>query len=225
MLARAMKMAGLGGLFLMGGGAGHVVAQTLELKSVQAAVLTNGERDHFVAAHNAARKAVGIERVAWSDEVADVALDSLSQQKDRIIDKAKEGWKTKEIVLPEHRMDNKYGENIAGWASSTVDARRVPGAERAVTYWLHEKAAFDKLNASGSYKFGDEVGKKETDSDGREILVVVGHYTAIVWKATTHLGAAKLTFTLSDDRGAIRNYVAVVCNYDPAGNIEGEKPF
>jgi hypothetical protein len=55
--------------------------------------------------------------------------------------------------------------------------------------------------------------------------VVVGHYTQVVWKGTTHLGAARLTLQLADDRGNVRTYVAIVCNYDPAGNINGEKPF
>lgn len=210
----------LTGLLVLGFGASQADAQTVDLKSVQLTVLKGGERNRFVAAHNAARKAVGVDPLAWSDELSEVALDSLDRQKDQLIEKAKEGWANGRVVLPEHRLDDQYGENIAGWAGS-----KVPGAERAVTWWLEEKAAFDKLNASGSYQFGDEAEKTEIDSEGNERPVVVGHYTQMVWKATRQLGAAKLSFQLADDRGTVRTYVAVVCNYDPAGNINGQKPF
>ncbi|HUE74801.1 MAG TPA: CAP domain-containing protein [Pirellulaceae bacterium] len=208
------------GLLVMGLDAGQEEAPTVELKSVELTALKNAEKDRFLAAHNAARKAVGVDPLAWSDELGQVALDWLNEQKDPLIEKAKEGWKERRIVLPDHRTDDQYGENIAGWAGS-----KAAGAERAVTWWLAEKGAFDKLNADGSYQFGDEKGKTEIDAAEKERPIVVGHYTQIVWKGTTHLGAAKLTFQLEDDQGTVRTYVVIVCNYDPAGNIRGEKPF
>jgi pathogenesis-related protein 1 len=215
-----MMRACLISLLVMGLGASQAEAQTARLESVKLTALKNAEKDRFLAAHNAARKAVGVDPLAWSDELSQVALDTLDKQKDQLIEKAKEGWAEGQIVLPDHRKDDKFGENIAGWAGN-----KVPGAERAMTWWLSEKAAFDKLNVNGSYKFGDEKGKTEIDAEGNERPVVVGHYTAIVWKDTAHLGAAKLTFQLADDRGTVRTYVAIVCNYDPAGNIDGDKPF
>src|SRR5262245_49115648 len=92
-------------------GAGQLAAQTVEPKSVQLLPLQGAERERFAAAHNAARKAVGVAPLAWSDELSKVALESLADQKDRLIEKAKAGWATKTIVLPEHRSDYKYGEN------------------------------------------------------------------------------------------------------------------
>jgi pathogenesis-related protein 1 len=219
MPAKLMMAAGLIG-FALSCAARQTAAQTIELKSVELTVLTSGEREKFLAAHNVARKAVGVEPLAWSDELGEVARQWLGEQQDQLIDKAKEGWAEGRIVLPDHRPDDKYGENIAGWAG-----RNVPGAERVVTWWLEEKKAFDKLNADGEYKFGDEKDKTETDAEGNEKPNVVGHYTQIVWRSTSHLGAAKLTFQLVDDEGHVRTYVAIVCNYDPAGNISGEKPF
>ncbi len=220
MRSRITTCACLMGLVVMGLGASQPEAPTVELRSVKLTALENAERDRFVAAHNAARKAVEVDPLAWSDELGQVALDWLAEQKDKLIAEAKEGWEERRIVLPDHSTDDKYGENIAGWAGS-----RPAGAERAVTGWLAEKGAFDKLNADGSYKFGDEKGKTETDAAGKEGPIIVGHYTQIVWKGTTHLGAAKLTFRLADDRGNERTYVAIVCNYNPAGNINGVKPF
>ena len=208
------------GLLVICLGASRGEAQDINLRSVELTVLENAEQDRFLTAHNAARKAVGVEPLVWSDELSQVALDSLKAQMDQLIDEAKEGWAQRRIALPEHRMDNQYGENIAGWAGS-----KAASAERAVAWWLSEKSAFDKLNADGSYEFGDEQGQMETDAAGKETPIVVGHYTQIIWKDTTHLGAAKLTFQLADDRGEVRTYVAIGCNYDPPGNIRGQKPF
>jgi hypothetical protein len=72
---------------------------------------------------------------------------------------------------------------------------------------------------------GDEEGKTEKDALGNERPIIVGHYTAIVWRATTHIGAAKLSFELMDEQGKKRSYEAIVCNYNPPGNRQGEKPY
>ena len=215
----------LAGFVVLGCGVSHVEAQTVELKSVQLTALAGVEKDRFVAAHNAARKAVGVEPLAWSDELSKVALESLRQQEEELIGEANKGWMERKIVLPEHREDNEYGENIAGWGGSRIGGNNIPGAERAVAWWLEEKAAFDKLNAEGTYKFGDEEGKTEKDAGGNEQPIVVGHYTQIVWRTTTHVGAAKLAFQLTDERGVVRTYVAVISNYSPPGNVNDEKPF
>lgn len=45
---------------------------------------------------------------------------------------------------------------------------------------------------------------------------VCGHYTQIVWKNTTQVGCAV---------GKVRDEVYWVCNYDPAGNYVGQKPY
>ena len=43
-----------------------------------------------------------------------------------------------------------------------------------------------------------------------------GHYTQVVWKDTTHVGCAKTE---------CKGNIIVVCNYDPAGNVLGQKPY
>ncbi|MEI6705520.1 MAG: CAP domain-containing protein [Methylococcales bacterium] len=43
-----------------------------------------------------------------------------------------------------------------------------------------------------------------------------GHYTQMVWRDTAQLGCAKV---------ACNSGVVVVCNYDPAGNFIGKKPY
>jgi pathogenesis-related protein 1 len=195
-------------------------SQTIDLKSSTLTVLTAAERDHFLTAHNTARAKVGVAPVRWSDDLSQHALESLRQQQDALIDAAKEGWKDALAVLPEHTVDSNYGENIAGWFGT-----KARSAEYAVELWLGEKTAFDKLNADGGYHVGDEQDQIETDDSGNERPIVVGHYTAIVWKATTHIGAAKLTFELVDDQKNTRRYSAIICNYNPSGNRLGQKPY
>src|SRR5262245_49295031 len=155
------------------GVASQVSAQTIELRSVEVSRLNGAERERFVAAHNAARRSVGVEPVQWSDELGNEALQSLATQKDALITQAKDEWSKGRAVLPQHRIDSHLGENIAGW----VGGRRT-SAEMAVAFWLREKVAFEKLNAIAPYRVGDEKDKAEKDASGNELPIVVGHYTA-----------------------------------------------
>lgn len=43
------------------------------------------------------------------------------------------------------------------------------------------------------------------------------HYTQVVWKESTRVGCAKVICNTGD--------TLVICNYDPHGNVIGEKPF
>ncbi|KAK9097909.1 hypothetical protein Syun_024954 [Stephania yunnanensis] len=44
-----------------------------------------------------------------------------------------------------------------------------------------------------------------------------GHYTQIVWKTTRRVGCARVVCDTGD--------VFMTCNYDPVGNVIGEKPY
>ena len=47
------------------------------------------------------------------------------------------------------------------------------------------------------------------------------HYTQLVWSNTQRLGAGRAVRTSDDGR----TYVIWVCNYAPAGNLRGERPY
>lgn len=72
------------------------------------------------------------------------------------------------------------------------------GVGDAVDSWVSEKKYFHgrALNNSNWY--------------------AAGHYTQIVWRDTKTFGCAK---------SVCRDMVIVVCNYNPPGNMMGEKPY
>ena len=48
-----------------------------------------------------------------------------------------------------------------------------------------------------------------------------GHYTQMVWRKTKRIGAG----VAKVKEGPFKGMTLVVCNYDPAGNMIGEKPY
>jgi pathogenesis-related protein 1 len=74
------------------------------------------------------------------------------------------------------------------------------GAREAADTWLKEKKDYD-------------AGKRELEK--------VGHYTQMVWSRTTRIGAGKAV----TKTGPMKGWTIVVCEYDPPGNIRGEKPY
>jgi len=84
------------------------------------------------------------------------------------------------------------GENIFG---SSGDAT----ASDAVSAWASERAKYDEASNT--------------------CTGVCGHYTQIVWRATTMVGCAKTTCA------GLRFPSTIVCNYGPGGNISGERPY
>lgn len=48
-----------------------------------------------------------------------------------------------------------------------------------------------------------------------------GHYTQMVWAKTTEIGAGKAVIKQGDMKG----WTIIVCNYNPAGNLIGAKPY
>ena len=84
-----------------------------------------------------------------------------------------------------------YGENIAGFNPSKGPS--APG--EGVDLWVKEKSSYN---------------------GGPVDLYVNGHYTQMVWQATTEVGCA----TAPPGAGGLR-YSILVCRYDPPGNGGG----
>ena len=92
-----------------------------------------------------------------------------------------------------------YGENI-GWGVGTAFS-----VLTAAEYWYAEV----KLYEPGSSIPEDFESFK------------AGHYTQMVWKDTTEIGAGKAVIRTGEKQG----WTVVVCNYNPPGNTPGQKPY
>lgn len=99
----------------------------------------------------------------------------------------------------EHAPENPYapeGENI--WAGT----KGYFAPEARVDAWVREKRFF----RTGLFPDNSTTGKVED----------VGHYTQLIWRATTEVGCAQATGVRED---------ILVCRYSEAGNYRGERPI
>ncbi len=170
----------------------NIVMATLLLGATCA---TAGEvdREAIVTAHNKWRAEVGVGKLSYSRDLevsAQAWADALK--------------KTNRCQMRHSSPEGKYGENLF-WASAVKwsDGRRElqkVSSDRPVDAWATEKANYDYASNSC------EAGK------------VCGHYTQVVWKASTKVGCAYAVCEDSHDQ-------VWVCQYQPAGNVIGRKPY
>jgi pathogenesis-related protein 1 len=111
--------------------------------------------------------------------------------------------KTTQVCKMVHSHTNGLGENLF-WASALTYSNRSSAVQsvsptEAVDEWGSEKADYN-YTANACTK-----GK------------MCGHYTQVVWKDTTQVGCGKAICT--------DNSQIWVCNYTPAGNFIGQKPY
>jgi pathogenesis-related protein 1 len=55
--------------------------------------------------------------------------------------------------------------------------------------------------------------------------MMCGHYTQLVWRKSVQLGCASSSCTTNSPFGGNTPWTFVVCDYLPAGNIVGQKPY
>jgi hypothetical protein len=99
----------------------------------------------------------------------------------------------------EHAPENLYapeGENL--WAGT----KGYFAPEAMVDAWIREKQFF----RLGVFPDNSTTGRVED----------VGHYTQMIWRATTEVGCAEATSADED---------ILVCRYTEAGNYRGERPI
>ncbi|MEL6381760.1 MAG: CAP domain-containing protein [Cyanobacteria bacterium J06626_18] len=119
--------------------------------------------DQMLAAHNQARREVGVPDLVWSEPLAELAQDWA----DTLISESS-GLRHRAAA---ERDNGRIGENLSSsYWSLAGGALRSP--QRAIQGWIEEKADYDYASNTCA------VGK------------VCGHYTQVVWADTTEVGCA-----------------------------------
>ncbi|XP_060667192.1 basic form of pathogenesis-related protein 1-like [Ziziphus jujuba] len=88
-----------------------------------------------------------------------------------------------------------YGKNL-------VEGNGSMTGEEAVKFWVTKKLEKD-------YRTNSCVGDESL------------YYTQVVWRKSVHLGCARVKC----HNGWMYSWMFVICNYDPPGNYDGERPY
>lgn len=97
-----------------------------------------------------------------------------------------------------HGGTNGYGQNLFGTSASTDMAR-------ASRVWANEAPNYNYATNSCSGQ--------------------CGHYTQVVWRSSTKLGCAVKNCTTGSPFSGDPTWAIAVCDYSPAGNIVGWRPY
>lgn len=150
-------------------------------------------RDAIVATHNKWRAEAGVGELSYSPELevsAQAWADNLKQ--------------TNQCKMRHSVPEGRYGENLY-WASALTwsDGRRE----------LQKVSSAKPVDSWGS-EIHDYNYAKNSCKQGK----MCGHYTQMVWRATTKVGCAMAVCEDSSEQ-------VWVCQYQPAGNWVGKKPY
>ncbi len=194
--------------------AARVDAGAADAATKDAAAASSGETGRNVgatAAHNAVRAMVettmSMPELTWSDELAAYAqewadhLAGIQATCDEPVHRS----------VPELSGMNR-GENL--YATQSYPKAPNSAAQNAVGAWAAEVQCY----TYGPFMTGDKCDPScylAMSSDG------CGHYTQIVWRKSTQVGCGVATCTTSQGW----HEDIWICNYAPAGNVEGVKPY
>jgi len=152
----------------------------------------------MLAAHNGYRAAVGSPALGWSDSLQTRAQNWANHLKAQGCGLSHSGVGENLFKAgAERRATSKDSSGNWIWEDSiqAIDDKKVTDS------WGSEKQWFDYSNN----KCNAPAGK------------ACGHYTQVVWKSTTEVGCGN---AVCNDLSQVW-----VCNYSPAGNVMGQKPY
>jgi hypothetical protein len=152
----------------------------------------------MLAAHNQARAEVGAPNLTWSTTL---------QQK-------AEQWAV--YLKNQNNCMMKYsglGENLY-WAST----RKTANSKDANGKWIYSIQETKEADVVSSWLSEKQwYAYPANTCSAPQGKASCRHYTQVIWKATTEVGCGKATCA---DKTQMW-----VCNYSPAGNIVGQKPY
>jgi hypothetical protein len=165
-----------------------------------AAKITPGEVQQLLDVHNRARVEVGVGPVHWSPALAAYA----QQWADELARTGKFEHRPSDGEFAE-----RYGENLAIGFGPGYD---VAAGARS---WLDERADYVPHTPI------PDITAPPIDPNAPPPEFKVGHYTQMVWRSTTEIGAGKAII----QTGEFKGWLIVVCNYNPPGNMIGDVPY
>lgn len=140
----------------------------------------------------------------WRAEVGVPAL-----RYSAVLEASAQAWadqlkQTNQCRMRHSQTEGRYGENLY-WSSALrwSDGRR-------------ETAQVSPAQVVGGW--GSEKRDYSYDSNSCRPGKVCGHYTQLVWRSSTEVGCARAVCADSQDQ-------VWVCQYQPAGNWVGRKPY
>jgi uncharacterized protein YkwD len=150
------------------------------------------EQETILALHNQYRAAAGVAALVWDDQLASDAqtwVDALVTRGGTLAHA-----NPADPNDPDTGRAKGEGENLAGGQSAAT----------APTQWYEEKPLFDAAS--------NKSGFNDTNPD----WVNWGHYTQMMWSATTKIGCG----TAPGPQFQITS-----CRYSPPGNFDGQLPY
>ena len=150
----------------------------------------------MLEAHNQTRAAVAVMPLTWSSQMSSYAQEWATHLANN------NGCKMQHRSAVSMNTlgvgENLYWASPVTWTDGRTEIQAITPAQVS-NDWASEKADYDYAS--------------NTCASGK----VCGHYTQMVWQATTEVGCG---MALCPDKGQIW-----VCNYNPPGNYVGVKPY
>ncbi|XP_066374580.1 pathogenesis-related protein PRMS-like [Miscanthus floridulus] len=119
-----------------------------------------------------------------------------------------------DYLTPHNNARAAVGVGPVTWSTKLQQFAESYAAQRAGDCRLQHSGGPYGENIFWGSTGADHYAKKHFCAAGK----VCGHYTQVVWRATTSIGCARVV--CRDNRG-----VFIICNYETRGNIVGQKPY
>lgn len=122
-----------------------------------------------------------------------------------------------------------YGENLYACASTDASCP-ANAADDSVPSWANEAVSYDYASNTCSVRCQGGVNHGATCAaqsacPGGVCSGECGHYTQLVWRATTATGCGIKQCTQNSPFQNFPTWTLVVCDYEPAGNVNGARPY
>ncbi len=130
----------------------------------------------------------------------------------------------KSVKIPGLLWDNSLAKSAEQWAKKLATKKsfehsNTSNGENLYIYWVSWQTLTSLWNDAVK-SWGDEKNWYDITKNSCQKWKVCGHYTQIIWKNTKKVGCWKALYRDGDWEKVIW-----VCQYSPAGNYKGEKPY